>query len=418
MRSLACILPLAIAPSLALASCGGGQTRGTPFDPEWADDRGAAMAEFERGFRGTRAPIGTDVAVGVIGKTALVGVPLGGGAPWTFTHELHGRPTVAGSVVVAVGAGEIFALDAKTGKLLWTRVSGGRLRGAGDDGVTTVVSLLPTVGYGSLVLVVARDGRVVRQLEDTGAIGVPAVVGDAVFLPWQGKFLSIYDMLTGEERGRVALRDPASRAFALGGSIFVGERSVVRFDERLARGAAPIALPAPMGGMPGDPVWMRPGTEWVNREADTSDKVRLHARPAASGDGVDGGRFAATAYRVAMGFDARSGALAWARVSDGDFLGGAAYAGGFALCDAGGAVTLFDGSSGEVVKSFALGKPVDACVVQTDGLAVARGGKARPLADQVADVLRTLDAKPRAEERALRDKLAESAKGAPRAAAP
>jgi outer membrane protein assembly factor BamB len=385
-------IPILLA--LAAASCGGGQTRGTPFDPGWTDDHGAAMAAFARTFRGTRVPAGADVAVGVVGKRALVGMPLDGGAPWKFEHELHGRPAVAGNVVVAAGGGELFALEARTGKLLWSRASGARIRGAGDDGTTTVVSLIPITGLGSVVLAIGRDGNVVRQIEAEAMIGVPAVAGDAVFLPWGGRFLTVYDLLSGEERARVDLHQDTSRAFTLGGTVFAGEKSATRFDEQIVaaerRGATTARLPTPMGGLPGEPTWMRPGTDWVNREADALDKVRLYARPLAEGPaGVEGDRFAATYFRVALGFDAKSGALAWARGHDADFLGGAAYKGGFALCDATGTITFLDGKTGATAGKIALGQPVDACLVQADAFTrPAATEPPRRLAAQLAEVVR------------------------------
>jgi outer membrane protein assembly factor BamB len=381
-----------VAALAAPSACGGGQTRGTPFDPGWVDDHGAAMASFEQSFRKVRVPLGADVAVGVIGKTALVGVPLGGGAPWSFAHALHGRPAVAGSVVVAAGGGEVFALDAHTGKLLWARPTGGRIRGAGDDGVTTVVSLLPTTGFGSVVLAIRRDGSVVRQLEEGGSIGVPAVAGESVFFPWKGRFLSVYDLFSGEEKARVALPGPVSRAFALGGAVFAGEAAFTRFDDRIASAAAgagsTAALPAPLGGLPGDPTWTRPGTDWLNRQAEASDKVRLYARPIVSGPaGIEGGRFAATYPRVALGFDASTGALAWAHVHAADLLGGAAYHGGFALCDADGSVTFLDARSGGVAGHASLGKPVDACLVQVDALTLPEAPNEATLPEQIARVV-------------------------------
>lgn len=387
--------------ALGAASCGGGQSRGTPFDAGWIDDHGAAMAAFARTFR-ARVPAGADVAVGVVGSEALVGVPLDGGAPWTFTHELHGRPAIAGSVVVAAGGGEIFALDARTGKLLWSRPSGGRIRGVGDDGATTVISLIPTTGLGSLVLVITRDGSIVRQIEDDQVIGVPAIAGDAVFLPWQGRFLSVYDLPSGEERARIDLHRRTSRVFALGGAIFAGEESVTRFDEHLAKAATTVELPKPIGGLPGDPGWMRPGGDWIERTADALDKVRLYARPAARGPAaIDGGRFAATYFRAALGFDARSGAIAWAHAHDADFLGGAAYAGGFALCDASGAITFFDGETGAATAGPKLDKPVSACLVQADAFARPAARATASLADQLAEVV----LRPEAELTALQQTL-------------
>jgi outer membrane protein assembly factor BamB len=366
--------PASAVAALVAASCGGGQTRGTPFDPAWTDDHGAAMAAFERSFRGTRIPEGADVAVGVAGARTLAGVPLDGGAPWTFTHELEGRPAVAGTVVVAAGGGEIFALEARTGKLLWTRPSGGRIRGAGDDGVTTVVSIVPTPGVGSVILAVARDGGVVRQLEDAEDVGVPAVAGDAVFLPWQGRFLSVYDLSSGEERARAALPGGVVEAFTRSGAVFAGGQAVTRFDARIgllgAHGATTVALPALPSGWVGDPAWTPSPGEALDGPASARDAVPLYARPAAIGPAaVDGGRFAGSFHRVALGFDAASGALAWAHEHGAVFRGGAAYRGGFALCDAEGWVTFFEGRTGAVAGRVSLGRPVDACLVQADAFA-------------------------------------------------
>jgi outer membrane protein assembly factor BamB len=369
MRPSAALVAIALAAA-AGGGCGGGQTRGTPFDPGWVDDHGAAMAAFARSFQGTRVPAGADVAVGVVGREAIVGVPLGGGAPWRFDHTVHGRPAVAGSVVVSAGGGEVFALDARTGKLLWSRTSGGRVRGAGDDGATTVVSLVPTTGSGSLVLAVAHDGTVIRQLEDDGAIGAPAVVGDSVFLPFDDHFLSVYDLPSGDERARLRFPGRVSHVIAVGGALFAGERSATRIDEHVADPgrAATVRLPPPLGGLPGDPTWMRPGTDWVGREADVHDKIRLYARPTPIGPpAVDGGRYAATSHEIVLGLDAATGGLAWRRVHGAAFVGGAAYAGGFALCDEQGVVTFFDARTGATAGRVSLGRPVLSCIVQADG---------------------------------------------------
>jgi outer membrane protein assembly factor BamB len=387
----------------AAGACGGGQTRGSPFDPAWVDDHGAAMASFVRSFSHRRLRPAADVAVGVIGKTTLVGVPLAAGERWTFEHELHGRPAVAGSVVVAAGGGEIFALDARTGKLLWARAAGGRIRGAGDDGKTTVVSLIPTIGSGSVVLAIARDGSVVRQLEDDAAIGVPAVADDTVFFPWNGRFLSVYDLPSGDERARVPWAGPISRAFTLGGAVFAGETSFTRIDEHLQSGANAVLLPAPLGGLLGGVRWTRPGTDWVNREAEPLDKIRLYARPTTSGPaGIEGGRFAATYYRVALGFDASSSTLVWAQPHDADFLGGAAYQGGVALCDASGTVLLIDATTGGVARRASLGRAVDACLVQADELTTPRAPSAKPLSEQLDHILRLPQPELAPVQRALR----------------
>ncbi|WP_104985993.1 PQQ-binding-like beta-propeller repeat protein [Sorangium cellulosum] len=379
---------LLLAPAGALAAlavaCGGGQTYGEAFDRRWKDDGGAGIAEFQRRFAGTPIPVGVDVAVGVAGEDArrLVGVPLDGGAAWSFVHRLDARPAVAGNVVVGLGRGELFALDARTGRLLWKRNAGGRLRGAGDDGETTMVSIESTTGTRSVLLAVNRDGEVMRQIEDTAVIGVPAVVGRYAFLPWDGRYVTVFDLQTGGEVARTQLRaemSEVSRAFLLGGAVFFGGEAATRLDEAIGLAPAGRASTArlPPRELPGTPAWLTGGTEVPGPLASADDKARRYARPRASGPaGIEDERFAATYHRIAVGFDARSGALAWAHAGEADWLGGAAYAGGFALCDARGGVVFLDAPRGALAGRASLGRPIQSCVVQADGLtaaAVARG---------------------------------------------
>jgi outer membrane protein assembly factor BamB len=385
---------------LTIAACGGGQTRGSAFDPSWFNDDGAAVAAFQKSFKAaastsTSIPPGADVAVGVSGKSTLVGITLSGGKTWSFEHALDSRPAVSGKVVVGLGTGELFALDSSTGKLLWKRNAGGRLRGAGDDGVTTVISILPSSGLGSVVLAIDHEGHVVRQIEDAATIGVPAVVDGYAFLPWQGQYVTIYDLHAGEERARALFRSATSRAFTVGGALFFGENGVTRFDDSIGlasrSGASSVKLPD--RELPGAPRWMRPGSDTPLLAAAAHDQVRLYARPTASGAAaVSGGRYVATYFRVAIGLDATSGAIAWAHAHEAEILGGAAYEGGFALCDAKGDVTFLDARSGRVTGKVALEKPLTSCAVQADAFTQPGSGKTPSLTEQIAEVARLPDA--------------------------
>lgn len=401
----------ALALSFAAASCGGGQTPGAAFDARWAYDGGAAIAKIQRELAAAPLPRGADVAVGVTeegGETALVGAPLGGGEPWRFAHALASRPVIAGSVVVGLGRGELFALDAATGRLLWRRPAGGQVRGAGDDGQTTVVSLMPRTGRGSVILAVAHNGEVLRQLEDDEAIGAPAVVGRYAFLPWKGQYVTVFDLQRGEEVARALLRTEVSRAFTLGGALFFGGAAATRLDDRI-RGAAEdrastVALPA--RDLPGAPRWITPGTEVLDPVATAFDRNRLYARPTVKGPAaLEGDRFAATYFRVAVGFDAGTRKVAWAHAGDADFLGGAAYEGGFALCDAKGEVTFLDARRGAPSARVSLGVPVVSCVVQADRIQVPPRD-AEPLQQQLERVVSLPDAELAAIQRVLLGELA------------
>lgn len=414
MSSARRIHAASLATALA-ASCGGGQTQGLAFDPRWANDNGAAIHEIARQLADEKIPPGADVAIGVIDDrdgTALVGVPLRGGKAWTYPHALDSRPVVAGTVVVGLGRGQLFALDAATGRPLWTRTAGGRLRGAGDDGRTTVISLMSTTGRGSAVLAITHDGEVIRQIEDRQAIGAPAIAGRYAFLPWQGQYVTVFDLQSGEEVARALLRTEVSRAFAVGGALFFGGAAATRVDDHVrfaARGlASTVTLPA--RDLPGEPRWMVPGTEVLAPTATASDKVHLYARPSASGPpAIDGGRFVATYFRVAIGFDAVSGRVTWAHTAKDDFLGGAAYAGGFALCDTRGRVTFLEGTHGAAIAEASLGRPIAACIVQVDGYTPPRRTPAAapdPLSVQLARVVTMPAAELTAIQRVLLQDLA------------
>jgi outer membrane protein assembly factor BamB len=380
-----------IALAAAGAGCGGGQTQGNAFDPRQPDD-GKALVGLRKQLAAVKIPLGARVAVGVFGDHALVGVKLDGGEPWTFDHPLACRPALAGNVVVGVGADEMFGLDAATGKQLWTRKAGGCLRGVADDGRTTVVSARPVNGRGGIVLAIDRDGQVIRQIEDEANIGVPGLLDGVLLLPWDAKFVSAYDVSVGEEVARMRLPNRVTRAFAAEGALFFGERTVARYDENLggacacAAGIGTVGLPE--RALPDNPAWMDNGEDALPPRAQASDRVRLYALPTSTGPlAITGGRYAATHGRVAMGLDAKDGALVWVRTEGASFLGGAAYPGGFALCDADGKIAFLDAQTGAVAGEASLGVPVDACLVQADGLAKTKAAP-RPLLDEMAEAIR------------------------------
>jgi outer membrane protein assembly factor BamB len=405
MRSL-CALAIACATSgLMLVDCGGGQTRGSPFDASWADDHGAGVAGFQRRFASTPIPLGASAAIGVVATDVIVGVPLTGGQRWRFQHALDCRPHLAGTVVVGMGDSELFALDALTGALLWKRAAGGQLRGAGDDGQTTIVSLLESTGTGTTILAVTHAGSIVRQIPDEADIGVPAVVDGFAFLPWAGKYVTVYDLVNGEEAARALFPAPTSRAFTSGGALFFGESgAATRLDDRIRGCSIGNASTArlPSREIPGSPKWMLPGADVTPLPSTKADAIRLYARPSAKGAaGIAGGRYVATYSPIALGLDAESGALRWVHTHDADFLGGAAYDGGFALCDRRGTVSFFDGATGASAGVVSLGAEVESCEVQAEALEKVAGARDRPL---VAEIERAI-LLPRADLEPLRSFL-------------
>ena len=378
-----------------LGACGGGALRmGARFSTDWTDDGGISIGRVWDRVGSAPIPPSADVVIGVAGNSdELVGLPLGGGSRWTFGHPLDARPVVAGTVVIGSGGDEVFALDARTGAVIWRRPTGGiPLLGAGDDGSVSVMTFKRTGGVGSTLLAVTHDGKVAAQIETDKALGAPAVIDHLAFVPWDGQYVSVIDVATGDEVARATLREMTSRAWTQSGSLWFGQSAFVRFDAHIrdaSKGkASSVALPA--RELPGTPVLMPAGAEPVFAMSGAADKVHLYARPEGSAEGATlaDDRWYATYFRLAMGFGEGQGKLRWVHSHASDFIGGAAASGGLLLCDEQGKVTTLDARTGAIVSEADVGEPLKACVVSVDALHVnGAGSEAKPLAQQLADAV-------------------------------
>jgi outer membrane protein assembly factor BamB len=396
-RTLRAIFPLATALAASTA-CGGSLTIHR-FTTDWVDDDGKSMAIIQEKLASTHPAAGADVAVAVTGSSnELIGQPLSGGAKWTFAHAVDARPLIAGSVVVGTGGGELFAIDATSGKKLWARPTGGlKVNGAGDDGTVTVVTRAAGAGRGSVFLAVGRDGNVVHQIETERLLGSPAVLGGYAFIPWNGVYVSAIELSTGNEAARVVVREQTSRAWTQSNELYFGEIGIVRFDQKIKlsdkNGETHLALPA--RELAGAPKLMEPGTENPGPSAEARDRIRLYAR-ATPGDteplGIDSDRYYATYFKLVMGLTSKGG-LAWVHTHASDVIGGAASIGGVVICDEEGHVTILDGKTGGATGELSLGEKVNSCVVQADGFRATGAPAEMPsLAAQISTALLNRDA--------------------------
>ncbi len=383
--------------SLLMAGCGGGQTRGHPLDSRWSDDDGSELAAFEHRWTMPRAPEIPSVILGVVNDHRIVGLTMGGPGRWRYDHALEGRPLIAGSVVVGMGDGELFALDAFTGEPHWTRKALGRLRGAGDDGDTTLVSIASLNDQRSIVLAVKRSGDVVRQLYERAVIGSPAVFDAFAFLPWDGNRVVIFDLLEGTEAARVVSREPISHAFLVSGELYFGETTAVRFDQQIVEarrgGGSRVTLPGRQ--WPGDPKWMLPGSQSLPTAASRDDRIRYYARPRSTATGPSVDDHALSYQRLVIGLQAPQGTTRWVHTNENTVLGGAAAEDSFALCDSGGEVRWLETSTGEQLHRVTLRERLVACVVQSErSPSVDRSRtEGAALADQIATALSTRDSR-------------------------
>lgn len=376
------------------AGCASTDVR-APFNTDWLNDRGSSIAEVERSLRNSPPPPSINLLVG-LDENSLLGLPLDGGASWAKPARPDSPPVIAGDLVVYTQAGEATALDGATGAHRWTvDADGYRLRGAGDDGERTVLSLGRTGGLrDSLLLAVTRKGSVSVRVETDKELGRPAARGGVGFVPWAGQYVSAIDLDGGREVGRLLTRELTSHALSVGSELFFGEQAVTHFDEGVQFASTNqnqrTALPTRL--LPGKPRWLPPGGEVPAIETGARARIRLYATPRWTGTETRfaSDRYAATYFRTVVAFDSKSAKLSWVQALPGDVIGGAAAQSGFVFCLADGKVMRF-GAAGGHAGSVELGKPLRACLVDADTLVVPQGEAPKPLADQLAAALESLD---------------------------
>jgi outer membrane protein assembly factor BamB len=387
LRSLlvvACVLP----------ACGGGGGAGQGFARAWRNDGGESIARLEQEQRTLPKVPNTAVAVGVTAK-GLRGAALPDGDVWHSTTPVDVVPSIAGNLVIATGGDELFALDAKSGKKVWSvPAQGRRLRGAADDGGTTVASLGGERPGESLLLFVDRSGSVVFEAEPEPEIGVPGARGGVAFVPFGDQYVVALEIPTGREIARVLMRDLVSRTLNVGGTLYFGEQAFVRYDDAIRFASANTAnrFTFPVRQLPGNPRWLGSGLEVAVVDDSARGRIRLFALPDPSGNGqgLANGAYAVTYFRVIYAFAPPKGGLLFADALPAEAVGGAAFAAGFAFCDASGKVHLY-GATGGRSKTVELGEKIRACAVDGSALSLLAGTSRGTLVQQIDATLSNLE---------------------------
>lgn len=385
---------LAWLPLLATFACAKSTQIPTTFSTQWLNDSGHSIAAVEQRISKLPAPPNVDLAVGIT-EGAIIGIPLKGGQKWSHAALPDTLPSVAGGLVLYSSRGQLTALDGKTGAQRWsTSVGGYWLRGAGDDGQTTVVTLGTSDRKKSLLLMVRHDGSVRTKLETDFALGHPAARGGVALVPWSDQYVSAIDMESGDEEGRLLTREIVSQAITVAGEIFVGEKAMIRFDDKVRYASTQqgdrVMLPSRV--LPGKPSWLGSGASLPVIDPSARAKIRIYAAPT-----FENGRshfasdqFVATYFRTIMGFDARKAELAWVRALPSAVIGGAAAASGFVLCSSDGKLSYFDPKGG-VSAGPDLGAALRGCVVAASTFQAPAAAAPGTLASQLGQALASLD---------------------------
>jgi len=226
--------------------------------------------------------------------TAWSACGLAGGPAWSYAHAIDARRR-RGNVVVGAEEANSFALDAATGARSGRVGAEALCACAGDDGRTTVVTLAAAGESGSVVLAVAHDGTVVRQLETSVAVGVPARAGAVRVFALAGPIRHDLQPTNGEEQAGLCPRasEPhfhARRQTVLRESgLFVSTKYAWQASKQKASHVSLAAAEIPATEV------VSPGTELEEKSSDAFDKIsRSTPPPRRLAARIDADRFVAT----------------------------------------------------------------------------------------------------------------------------
>ncbi len=279
----------------------------------------------------------------------LTVVDLGSGAVLgRVAAPIASRPVVAGDLVIARSGGSIVGWSL-AGAERWRFADEGLdLVGASRDGDRVAVVLGGagvTRRRGVLRVVDARDGSAVARTEIAHSLGLPTLVGDDVFLPWDGQNLSVLDARSGDELSRVRSRDDVvGFSFREGHAVYYGARSLYRLGPESASGTAegtPHYQPR-RDELPGSAPFALDAYTSLRAGVDARERVRLVWRPdpALPGVALLHNTVFALYHRDVFALDAQTGALRWAYVSPNDLAGVSVVRAGLVLVDDHGGASL------------------------------------------------------------------------------
>jgi outer membrane protein assembly factor BamB len=345
----------ALALVLGLAACAG-----TPsaFATRYTDNDEPALRELMRQAEAGATRSTPAIAAGVSSAGNLFAYDLGAKRVlWQVAAHSQFAPLLAGNAIVIQEAGRIVGLDVKTGTPRFQFDTGG-MQLVGADGVADRAVITLTSGQGTFAKsrVVFVNGAT-REWTHTLAfpVGVPALTGEIVLVPWSNQYLSGLYVKSGDEFARLRVREGViSHAFVSRGHVFVGsQHGIALLTQELLLGnlASGPHYEPPAEELPGRPAFLRDA--YAAAPLPTPDSANSRVRLSWESDltaarqlGLAGDNLYLIFYRFVFALDPRSLQLRWVHTNDVDLVGARAQTDGIVIADARGALSYLSASSG------------------------------------------------------------------------
>lgn len=279
---------------------------------------------------------------------------------WQRAVEASSAPYPAGDTVVLQSGDRIAGFDLRSGEPRFRIDRDGlALRGADGEGRLTVLALSEGLGTFAKSEVVLINGDSVQWRRSVDkSVGVPAIVGTMVLVPWSNQFVSAIDTQSGEEFARVRVKDGViAHAIREGDQVYVGSfhgfaRVTSTIGSGSLRGAGFFSLPDKE--LPGRALLL-PDVYTQNGPLPPEGaqyRIGLSFRPVAPDHvriALQDGNLYLVFYRFVFALDPVDYATRWIYVHDTDIVGASAQVNGVALADEAGRFAFIGAQSGQAL---------------------------------------------------------------------
>jgi hypothetical protein len=266
---------------------------------------------------------------------------------WEKPVNAKSAPLVAADAVVCQEEAGVVVRDLASGEIRTVVDERGALVGADGQGSTLVISLaydqkaLP----GAVALV---EGTHVRWKQILNLpVGVPALSGEYVVVPWATQRLTVLAAADGAELARFHYKSSVmGHARVEGGQLYVGQLGLIPVTKTLldepGRKHAPYT--PHKRELPGQPPLLRDGYAPVADPDNAYHRLQVswRVRQHEGAPGTENDLFLLRFYRLLYALDANADQIRWVRTFDQDLVGTAIQSGVIMAVDARGTLRYYD----------------------------------------------------------------------------
>ena len=311
---------------------------------------------------------------------------------WSTPATLLSTPVIAGNYVIGHEDQTIIGRNVDNGNRVF-EVPAEALQLVGGDGEGSRAVFVLSTGGGvgaTSRIVFVEEGAVKWTRTVEHALGIPALRGEYIVLPWANQNISVMRSSNASEVARMHLRDDVvGRAFVDGDSIYLGQTGLFRLTPSLAAGTKTTAafFTTSTAELPGHPAFSLDAYGAPPPPHSGLHSVRTAWRPAGEGEHVTllNDSLYLIFFKLVFALDAQSGSVKWVHSLPNDIVGAAVESSGIVVTDDAGKMTLLHADDGRAAPIADLGSRPTVMVFRAPNWAptTASTEEVQPLAHQL-----------------------------------